>query len=128
MSDVLLDAVQQNVVCVSNFCVRRVEIGSLEAKHFFDPSPYDRIMLVTSGSIKGCDLKHNVYTEFDAPHMIILEKDTEYAIIPTTDHVMLYELSALRHETGDIVDPENLIRENYPFDTTRSFEDQVNVN
>lgn len=124
MDKLFYDPVQRNMVCISNYCVERIEFGAEEANYFLEAAEFERILLLTAGSIKGCDLTNSVYTEFEAPHMIVLEKDKEYAVTSQSTSAQLYILSALRHKNGDFVNPENLIRDNYPFDTTRSFEDQ----
>lgn len=122
------DAIQQNLVCVRNLSVRKIDIGAEGAQYHRNESAFETVLLLTKGQIRGCDLSENVYTDFVAPHMIIMEKDKQYVIESKDEHVELFEIGALRHETGDIVNPDNLIRENYPFDVSRPYEDQINVN
>lgn len=123
-SEQVYDSLTQNVVCIRNLCVRKFDFLNNGVVETRNSSAYESVILLTRGSIRASILTEDVFTEFSAPHMVVLEKDTEYIFHSLEDGTELYEISALRHETGDIVNPDNLVRQNYPFDTTRSFEEQ----
>lgn len=117
--------VQHQVICISNLCVRQVGLMAKNAYDTRHSSPYDSVLLVTNGSIRAAIVDEDVYTEFKAPHIVILEKDKEYILEALDDETIVYDISALRTSTGDIVNPDNLVRADYPFNTSKPFEEHT---
>lgn len=119
----VLDDIQIHEVCIQNLCVRNMHFLKKGVTQERYPIQYDTVVLVTNGTI-GATMDNEAFTIFEAPHMIILEKGHKYVFEAMEDNAIIYDISALRHNTGDIVNPENFVRANYPFDTAKSFEEQ----
>lgn len=118
------DDILHNVVCISNLNVRRIQINRQHKIDTRIKQQFDTVLLLTTGKARVCLLHEDAFLELDAPHILVLEKDKEYTIESLSTYVELYDIGALRHSTGDVVDPENLVRANYPFDSGKSLEDQ----
>lgn len=119
-----IDSISHHRVCVSNLSVRRIEFLSKNLIEQRSSSQYDTVLLVTKGIIRISVVKDDIFTDFAAPHTVILEKGRDYTFESVDDFVEIFDIGALRHNTGDIVNPENLVRSDYPFDPTRSYEEQ----
>ncbi len=120
-----LPKISHEVVCVSNLSVRRVNMREVDTEEIKTPIQYSTVLLLTIGQVQvTCEsLKEDrediaVYT---APSIVVLEKDFGYKFKSLTEITELYDISALRDNGGDVVNPENLVREDYPFDTTKPF-------
>lgn len=113
-----------NVVCISNLSVRRIQITQQHQIDTRSASKFDSVLLVTTGTVRICIMEEDSFAEVTAPHMIVLEKDKVYTIEALEPYVELYDIGAYRHLNGDIVNPENLIRANYPFDPSKGLEEQ----
>lgn len=124
MDEKEFDDVLHDIVCISNLNIRRVQFTrrhKIDTRHKMQ---FDTVLLVTAGTVRVAILEEDTFAEFKAPHTIILERDKSYTIESLENYVELYDISALRHKTGDIVNPDNLVRANYPFDSSRSIEEQ----
>lgn len=119
-----LDDILHEVVCISNLSIRRLQFLKRHKIEIKSKNKYDTVLLVTTGTMRACILDEDSFTEVKAPHILILEKEKEYTLESLDNYVEAYDISALRHSTGDIVNPENLVRTNYPFNTGVSLEEQ----
>ena len=121
-----LPNISHEVVCISNLSVRRINMREVNTEETKTPTQYNTILLLTIGQVEvTCEAPGEdrediaVYT---APSIVVLEKDFGYKFKSLTEVTELYDISALRDNSGDVVNPENLVREDYPFDTTKPFE------
>lgn len=121
-----LPKISHEVVCISNLSVRRVNLREIGTEEIKTPTQYNTIMLLTIGQVEiicespGEDRED--IAVYAAPSIVVLEKDCGYRFKSMTEVAELYDISALRDNNGDVVNPENLVREDYPFDTTKPFD------
>lgn len=121
-----LPKISHEVVCISNLSVRRVNMREINTEETKTPAKYNTILLLTIGQVEvTCESTSEdrediaVYT---APSIVVLEKDCGYRFKSMTEIAELYDISALRDNKGDVINPDNLVREDYPFDTTKPFD------
>ena len=90
--------------CVANLYSRMMHFktaGDIEVGHTHQ---FDHLTLLAKGKLK-VTVEGNV-TEFTAPHMIYIHKDTVHELEALTDETVAYCIHALRDkETNEILDP-----------------------
>lgn len=126
-----LPLISHEVVCISNLSVRRINMREIDTEETKTPTQYNTIMLLTIGQIQvTCESPEDGGEDlavYVAPSIVVLEKDFGYKFKSLTEVTELYDVSALRDNSGDVVNPENLVREDYPFDTTKPFEKSIKI-
>jgi quercetin dioxygenase-like cupin family protein len=98
-------SVQVHIGCVENIFTRMMffeKIGDKETGHIHQ---HDHLTLLAKGKLK-VTIEGNV-TEFNAPHMIYINKDKVHELEALLDNTVAYCIHALRDkDTGDILDPD----------------------
>jgi quercetin dioxygenase-like cupin family protein len=91
--------------CSSNVFVRVMNFehsGDVEMGHSHS---FDHLTLLSSGSIQ-VDV-NGVSSEFVAPHLVFIKKNTVHKITALTDNTVVSCIHALRvNDAGDILDPD----------------------
>ena len=97
-------SIQVHIGCVENLYTRMMyfeNTGDIEVGHVHQ---HDHLTLLAKGKLK-VTIDGNV-TEFNAPHMIYINKDKVHELEALSDNTVAYCIHALRdNETGDILDP-----------------------
>jgi len=98
-------SIQVHIGCVENLFTRMMYFekkGDIEVGHVHQ---HDHLTLLAKGKLK-VTIEGNV-TEFNAPHMIYINKDKVHELEALLDNTVAYCIHALRDkDTGDILDPD----------------------
>lgn len=94
--------------CVSNIYVRQMRFVHAGDVEFGHSHCFDHLSLLATGRVL-CRV-NGEGTEFKAPAMIYIKKDTLHEFVALEDESLVYCIHALRHGDGvdDIIDPASI--------------------
>jgi quercetin dioxygenase-like cupin family protein len=96
---------KDHVSVVGNLWIRMFYLGSNQSneghKHLFDHHT-----LLATGSV-AVEI-NGVSTEFSAPQVIVIEKNTTHRIIAGEDGALCYCIHPLRDQDGEMIDPNDV--------------------
>ena len=93
---------------ISNIYIRQSVYKNIDDENEGWISSFDRMLLLTSGSLKILSNNETVENNYEAPVVIKLDKSVSYRIISKKANTTTYHIHAIRNgETlQDIVDPD----------------------
>lgn len=99
-------AVHKKVSSLSNLYVEMLYFHDINCEHKIKKNKYVSFALVANGSVETVVSKQT--TKFESPYIICIPPNKEMIIVPLEEDTVVYNIHALRDNSGDVIDPSSI--------------------